>query len=176
VAASATMPSRRVRGAGDEVDIAAERRVREMAVEIETVLRSAYEAFDRKDFTAALEYVTADVQAVDELTRHWIRGRAELADILRETAETMDGFRTEIGDVRETVLGDVGWITCWIEQDYTMDGQHHHVAAPTSVMFRRAVSGGCACSTRWLCPIDRMRPALEPIPITWHGVGSASAG
>jgi ketosteroid isomerase-like protein len=106
-------------------------------MELETVLRSAYEAFDRKDLTTALEYVTAEVQAVDELTRHWIRGRAELADNLREAAESMDDFRTEIGDVRETVLGDVGWVTCWIEQDYTMDGRHHHVAAPTSVVFRR---------------------------------------
>jgi ketosteroid isomerase-like protein len=108
-----------------------------MATELETVLRSAYEAFDRKDFATALEYVTADVQAVDELTRHWLRGREELADYLAETERTTDGFRTEIGDVHETVLGDVGWVTCWIEQDYTMDGERHHVAAPTSVVFRR---------------------------------------
>jgi ketosteroid isomerase-like protein len=108
-----------------------------MATELETVLRSAYEAFDRKDYTRALEYVTADIQAVDELTRHWLRGRDELADNLSETGRTMDGFRTEIGDVHETVLGGVGWVTCWIEQDYTMDGVRHHIAAPTSVVFRR---------------------------------------
>jgi ketosteroid isomerase-like protein len=108
-----------------------------MATELETVLRSAYEAFDRKNFATALEYVTADVEAVDELTRRWLRGREELADNLSETEQSMDGFRTEISDVHETVLGDVGWVTCWIEQDYSMDGQRHHVAAPTSVVFRR---------------------------------------
>jgi ketosteroid isomerase-like protein len=108
-----------------------------MTMELETVLRSAYQAFDRKDFATALEYVTADVQVVDELTRHWIRGREELADNLIESGRIMDDFRTQIGDVHETVLSDVGWVTCWIEQDYTMDGQPHHVAAPTSVVFRR---------------------------------------
>ena len=107
-----------------------------MVMELERVLRSAYEAFDRKDFTSALDHVSVDVQAVDELLRHWIRGRAALADNLRETAEMMDDFRTEISDIHEAVLGDAGWLTCWIEQDYTMDGQHHHVVAPTSVVFR----------------------------------------
>ena len=38
-------------------------------------------------------------------------------------------------------LGDTGVVTCWLEQDYTLSGERHHVSAPTSIIFRRGGQG-----------------------------------
>jgi ketosteroid isomerase-like protein len=40
-------------------------------------------------------------------------------------------------DVHEVVWGDAGFLTFWLEQDYTLDGTRHHISAPTSVALRR---------------------------------------
>jgi ketosteroid isomerase-like protein len=39
--------------------------------------------------------------------------------------------------VEERVWGDTGVLTCWLDQDYTMDGKAQHVSAPTTIVFRR---------------------------------------
>jgi ketosteroid isomerase-like protein len=44
---------------------------------------------------------------------------------------------TTISDVHEPGLGDIGLMTCWIEQDYTLEGKRQHVSAPTTLAFRR---------------------------------------
>ena len=43
----------------------------------------------------------------------------------------------EIRDPEERVWGDVGVLTCWLEQSYTMDGSAQQVSAPTTLVFRQ---------------------------------------
>jgi hypothetical protein len=38
--------------------------------------------------------------------------------------------------VHEVVWGDVGLVTFWLEQDYNLEGQRHHISAPTSAVLR----------------------------------------
>jgi hypothetical protein len=45
--------------------------------------------------------------------------------------------RTELKDVHEKIWGDVGLVTCWVEQDYTYKRKRTHISSPTSVAFRR---------------------------------------
>ena len=46
-------------------------------------------------------------------------------------------LRTELRDAEEHIWGDVGVLTCWLNQDYTLEGSAQHVSAPTTIVFRR---------------------------------------
>ena len=108
-----------------------------MAGELEAVVRELFAAFDRKDFAAALRAVTDDVQGVDELSRRWMRGRAEVEAHTRQLEGAIADIHSELRDLHETTWGNAGVVTCWLEQDYTFQGQRQHVSAPTSAVFRR---------------------------------------
>jgi ketosteroid isomerase-like protein len=104
---------------------------------LETATRQLFEALDRKDPEAVIRSAAKDVQAVDELTRRWQRGVDALASYFRQVMGTVDDIQSTLNDVHETVHGDSGLVTCWLEQDYTLQGKRTHVSAPTTVAFRR---------------------------------------
>ena len=117
-----------------------------MPGELEAVVREMYALFDRMDVAGAMRTVAEDAQGVDEISRRWLRGRAEVDGYMRQLAGAVTGVRSELRDVRETVWGDMGAVTCWLEQDYTMEGPPQHVSAPTSVVLRRLGGSGEAGS------------------------------
>jgi len=78
-----------------------------VAGELEPLRRSIFERLRRKD-----------VDAVGLMT-------------------SVGDVHTELRDVRESVSGDSGVLTCRLEQDYTLEGKSQHVSAPTTVLFRR---------------------------------------
>lgn len=108
-----------------------------MAGELETVARDLFARLDSMDVDALIESATEDIQTVDELSRRWIRGKDEGVRHLREMVGALRDVRTELRDVEERVWGDTGVLTCWIEQDYTFEGNPQHVSAPTTIVFRR---------------------------------------
>ena len=108
-----------------------------MAGELEAVVREMFSRFDEKDFEGALKSVALDVQRVDEISRHWMRSHGELREYMDRLALAVENVSSEISDVHETMLGEVGVVTCWLEQGYTLEGERTHVSAPTSVVLRR---------------------------------------
>jgi ketosteroid isomerase-like protein len=78
-----------------------------------------------------------DAQAVDEITRKWVRGQRGIAEVFAQIEHVIEDIRTGIADVHEEVWDDVGLVTCWIEQDYTLEGKAQHVSSPTTVVLRR---------------------------------------
>jgi hypothetical protein len=108
-----------------------------VAGELETVLRDQFSAFDRKDPDALLGLVDEQGQGVDEIARRWLRGRDAIAGYVQQALPALENINSQLSDVHETVWGDVGLVTCWLEQDYTFQGRQHHVSAPTSAVLRR---------------------------------------
>jgi ketosteroid isomerase-like protein len=108
-----------------------------MAGELEALTRELFEALDRKDAEAVIRAAAKDVQGVDEISRKWMRGRDAIGTYFRETIGMVEDIHSTIGDVHETVQGDVGFVTCWLEQDYTLEGKRTHVSAPTTIAYRR---------------------------------------
>jgi ketosteroid isomerase-like protein len=108
-----------------------------MAGELEALTQELFEALDRKDAEAVIRAAAKDVQGVDEISRKWMRGRDAIGTYFRETIGMVEDIHSAIGDVHETVQGDVGFVTCWLEQDYTLEGKRMHVSAPTTVAYRR---------------------------------------
>ena len=108
-----------------------------MPGELEAITRQLFSALDRNDAEAFIENSAKDVQAVDEISRRWLRDVGEAGDYLRKLVKQVEGVRSTISNVRESVWGEAAVLTCWLEQDYTLEGKKQHVSAPTTVVFRR---------------------------------------
>ena len=108
-----------------------------MAQALETASRKLFDAIDRKDAEEIIRAGTKDIQSVDELSRRWLRGAEDFGAYIRRLMNMVDDVNTTLTDVQETVSGDNGLMTCWMEQDYTLEGKRQHVSAPTTVAFRR---------------------------------------
>jgi ketosteroid isomerase-like protein len=108
-----------------------------MTGELEAVVIEMFDALRRKDSDALARFAAADSQGVDELSRRWLRGRDEMTRHIARLLEIVDDVESELRDVHETVYGDVGIVTFWLEQDYTLESGPQHVSAPTTVVLRR---------------------------------------
>jgi uncharacterized protein (TIGR02246 family) len=108
-----------------------------MPGELETVANGFVAALDAMDLDRMMASALDDAQGIDEISRRWIRGREELDAYMRSLMGAVSNLRTELRDVEERVWGDTGMVTCWLEQDYELDGQAQHVSAPTTIVMRR---------------------------------------
>ena len=108
-----------------------------MAGELEAVIRGMFDGLDRNDLEAMTKDFADDAQGVDEISRHWMRGRDELNAYVGGLLTMVEDVSSELHDVRETTLDGTGILTCWLEQDYTLEGDKQHVSAPTTVVLRR---------------------------------------
>jgi ketosteroid isomerase-like protein len=109
----------------------------QMAGPLEAATRQLFRDLDRKDVEALIKSGAKDAQGVDEISRKWLRGIDAIGGYFRETMTIVDDIQSTISDVLETEHGDIGFVTCWLEQDYTLKGKRTHVSAPTTVAFRR---------------------------------------
>jgi ketosteroid isomerase-like protein len=108
-----------------------------MPGELESVANDFVAALDSRDVDRLVEDATDDAQGVDEISRRWLRGRRELDSYLRQLMGAVSDLRTELRDAQEHIWGDVGLLTCWLNQDYMLEGNAQHVSAPTTIVFRR---------------------------------------
>ena len=108
---------------------------------LETATRQLFGELDRKDREAILRSAAKDVQTVDEISRQWQRGIDALGSYFRQAFDLVEDIQSTINDVHESVQGETGLVTCWLEQDYTSEGKRTHVSAPTTVAFRRESDG-----------------------------------
>lgn len=108
-----------------------------MAGELEAVVRGMFDGLDRKDLGAMTRHFARDTQAIDEVSRRWLRGRDQVDEYVGGLLTMIEDVHSEIHDVREAALGETGIVTCWLEQDYTLAGERHHISAPTTTVLRR---------------------------------------
>ena len=104
---------------------------------LEPVVRRMFAAFDTLDLDAAKTLMADKAQGVDEISRRWMRGKDALVDYFGTLQGQVSDIRSELRDLHETIYGDTGIATCWLEQDYTMDGERVHVSAPTTLVLHR---------------------------------------
>jgi ketosteroid isomerase-like protein len=108
-----------------------------MAGELEKVATDLMAALDSKDLDRMVELIGEGAQGVDEISRRWLRGSGEVDGYLRQMIGAVSGVRSELRDAQERVWGDVGVLTCWLEQDYALEGNPQHISAPTTIVLRR---------------------------------------
>jgi uncharacterized protein (TIGR02246 family) len=109
--------------------------------DLEQLLGSMFDALANKDAAAVNATMASDVRAVDEISRKWLRGKDEVGAYIDQLVTMVDEVKTEWNSVDEQIWGDVGLLTCWMEQDYVLEGTKQHVSAPTSMVFRKEGGG-----------------------------------
>ena len=108
-----------------------------MPDELRNVATDFFAALDALDADRMKEMLTGDVQSVDEISRRWLRGRGDVDNYLREVITAVSEVGTQLRDAEERIWGETGVLTCWIDQDYTMNGTPQHISAPTTLILRR---------------------------------------
>ena len=108
-----------------------------MAGELESVTREMFDALDRGDAEAVIRLGAAEMQSVDEISRRWLRGLDEVGGYVRQLMGMVKGIHSTVSDVHESIWGDTGAVSCWLDQDYMLDGVPQHVSAPTTLLLRR---------------------------------------
>ena len=83
-----------------------------MAGELEALVRELFADVDRRDFAAVVRALDDEVQLVEEVSRRWLRGRAEVAASFQQPAGAVADSRTQVRDVHEAAWGEVGVVTC----------------------------------------------------------------
>jgi ketosteroid isomerase-like protein len=109
----------------------------ETAVSLEQHARRIFELVDAMDTARMAAMLSDDAQGVDEISRGWMRGRAALETYFGQLEGMVDEVRSEVSDIDTTEWGDVGVVTCVVDQSYSMQGQQQKITAPTSMVFRR---------------------------------------
>jgi len=94
-----------------------------------------FEAFDNKQFDT-LRWFAEDVQGVEEIECRWIRGRQGLDEYFQKLVPVIDDIHTDMTDVHENIWGEVGLLTCSIDQRYTLEGEPQHISCPATMVFR----------------------------------------
>jgi len=108
-----------------------------MAGELERVVQEVMAAFDNQNTATMTAMLTEDVQGVDDLSRKWMRGKSAMNDYFKQFGPVLSDIHSDMADVRESVWGDAGLVTLWMEQDYKVNGEQQHFSGPMSVGLRR---------------------------------------
>ena len=108
-----------------------------MPNELLHVVRRLLDVFDEQDFAASAEMFSADAQGIDEISRRWMRSGAEIDAYFKRLGLMLTAVHTELIDMTEVVWEDTGIVTCWLEQDYVLEGKPDHVSAPTTFVLHR---------------------------------------
>lgn len=112
-----------------------------MPDELRNVATDFFAALDALDADRMKEMLTGDVQSVDEISRRWLRGRGDVDKYLSEVMTAVTDVGTQLRDAEERIWAETGVLTCWIDQDYTMNGTPQHISAPTTLILRRDGGG-----------------------------------
>lgn len=104
---------------------------------LESAVREVMDAFDRQEYDVLRESLAPDAQGVDEISRRWLRDAGEIDAYFKQLEGVATGISSEMSELREEDWGDVGLVTGWLEQDYTLAGEPQHVSAPITFVLRK---------------------------------------
>jgi ketosteroid isomerase-like protein len=113
------------------------RKERYMSTSLEELVREMFEALDALQIEVMAGHLDDDAQAVDELSGGWRRGRGALEEYLTGLKEMVQGVESRVSSVQTIEWGDVGIVTCELEQTYRAGEEIQEIRAPTSIVCRR---------------------------------------
>ena len=108
-----------------------------MAGELLSITEKFFAAVDELDLDRVTPVLADDVEEIDEVSRRWLRGKTEVRGYFTEVLKAISNVKSVISDAQERIWGDVGVLTCCLDQTYTMDGTDTTISAPTTLLFVR---------------------------------------
>jgi ketosteroid isomerase-like protein len=100
------------------------------------ILLSFFAALDLLDAGAMAACCSDGVALVDEISRCWLRGRADVESYLLRTLAVTETVESRLGDIHCHQHGETAWITAWLEQTYSFDGKQQTITSPTTAVLQ----------------------------------------
>jgi ketosteroid isomerase-like protein len=108
-----------------------------MPGQLQTVVEEFFAALDELDVDRLIPMFAEGVEEIDEVSRQWLRSKSEVMPHFTEFVKSATSVKSVISNVRERTWGDVGVVTCWLDQAYTFDGKDASISAPTTILLER---------------------------------------
>ena len=108
-----------------------------MVGELESIAQQFFASLDELDLDRLIPVLAEDVEEIDEVSRRWLRGKGEVGGYFTEILKSVSNVKSVLSDAQERIWGDVGLLTCWLDQSYTLDGTDATISAPTTLLFVR---------------------------------------
>ena len=108
-----------------------------MSLDPKSVILAAFKAVDNADAEALLDMMADDITQIDEISKKWSRGKAEVAAVVRPMFDLVKSIKSSISDVHVQTSNDIAIVTFMLDQSYVFEGQHVAIVAPTSCVLRQ---------------------------------------
>jgi len=109
-----------------------------MSTELEGIVKELFVAVDKLDVPGVAALVADDAQMVEEISRKWTRGKANVEAAFADAASMVSNITTKVSEFHTVVTGDTAIVTCILDQTYTFEGNEVTIYAPTSVGFSKS--------------------------------------
>jgi len=96
-----------------------------------------FRLLDAKDEAGLRAKWVDDPQAIDEITRGWLRGKLALEAYFHDNLPHLSDIHSAIDDLDVSTWGDVEVQTYMLRQTYVHDGTRVGIEAPTTMIWRR---------------------------------------
>jgi ketosteroid isomerase-like protein len=96
-----------------------------------------FRLLDAKDEPGLRTKWVDDPQAIDEITRGWLRGGPALDAYFHDNLPHLSDIHSTIHDLDVRTWGDVEVQTYMLRQAYVFDGAKAEIEAPTTMIWRR---------------------------------------
>ena len=108
-----------------------------MSLDPKSVILAAFKAVDNADAEALLDMMADDITQIDEISKKWSRGKAEVAAVVRPMFDLVKSIKSSISDVHLQTANDMTIVTFMLDQSYVFEGQQVAIVAPTSCVLRQ---------------------------------------
>lgn len=108
-----------------------------MSLDPKSLIFEAFKAVDTADADALLAMMADDITQVDEISKKWSRGKAEVAAVIRPMFDLVKSIKSSISDVHVQTSNDMAIVTFMLDQSYVYEGQQVVIVAPTSCVLRQ---------------------------------------
>jgi SnoaL-like domain len=110
----------------------------QMITELESIVTKMFEDLDNLDVAGVISVFADQVQWVDEFTRKWTRGSKDsLETFFSNAVKAISTMESKPSDFHTVVNGDSGFVTFFLTQTYTYEGNDVALEAPTTIAFVR---------------------------------------
>ena len=113
-----------------------------------------FRSIDARDAAAVAELLTDDAAMADEMSKGWVRGKAQIREFVGTTFAAVESITSSVSDVVIRESADHASVTLMLTQSYVLDGQQGSLVAPTSLMLERGEGN-------WLISVMQSSPLAD---------------
>lgn len=107
------------------------------AVAANAIVNELFRSIDARDAAAIAELLTDDAAMADEMSKGWVRGKAQIQEFVETTFAAVESITSAVSDVVIRESAHHATVTLMLTQSYVLDGQHGSIVAPTSLLLER---------------------------------------